>query len=146
MMQMYGGMNRPLTFPFIIDTRKLQRDYETRRRRWCREQERKRRNLLWLLLEPLPRGGSTPGKRRNKDRKFEQVQRDLEGKWFAPNPTYGPAEFVEHYRLPRLLYLELKYEILDWEATNLMPKERFFEQRTNCAGQLGAFPDQKLLC
>lgn len=101
--------------------------------------------LLIMEIERPRRGGSKPGKRPNIARDFAKAQHQIELDYFVPNPVYPALLFQKRFRLPLEVYRNLKAAILEWEKFNLAPEDRFFEQRSNCAGALGASPDQKLL-
>lgn len=109
---------------------------------------RQRRLLLALKIiinsQPSP-DDSRPDKRPNKDRDHVEGQVRIFKDYFSSSPVLGPESFQRRHRIPLSVYEEMKAAILDWERDNCDPSERFFEQRADCCGRVGASADQKLL-
>lgn len=98
------------------------------------------------LINAKPgRGGSRPGKRPNMDRGHAEGQMRIYHDYFSPSPVLGPTSFQRRHRIPLAIYEEMKAAILTFEHDKYAPKDRFFEQRTDCCGRVGISADQKML-
>jgi hypothetical protein len=92
-------------------------------------------------------GGSRPGKRPNRNIGREDAARRLHADFFLPGnetnpyggtgPTFTPAEFERRLRVTSRVYERIKAGITASD-------EKYFTQRADAVGKLGATTDQKL--
>jgi hypothetical protein len=92
-------------------------------------------------------GGSRPGKRPNRNLGREEAGHRLYADFFLPEteanpyggigPIFTPAEFERRLRINPRVYERVKFGVLESDR-------KFFEQRADAVGTLGATADQKI--
>jgi hypothetical protein len=88
------------------------------------------------------RGGSRPGKAKNRDNGVAQRAIQIDRDYFnrvcvLPAPIAG-ADVERIFRMPRSVYELLREGLLE--------TDEYFLQKQDAVGQLGAFTDQKMFC
>jgi hypothetical protein len=88
------------------------------------------------------RGGSRPGKAGNRDTGIEQGAKQIDRDYFnrfsrLPAPI-AEADFERRFRMPRSVYELLREGLLE--------TDRYFIQKRDAVGKIGASTDQKMVC
>jgi hypothetical protein len=85
--------------------------------------------------EPVQRGGSRPGRQPNKDRLALFHAELLYNDYFSTTPVFDAASSREVYRMRKCLFLQLHDDVCS--------SDDYFEQKTNCVGDIGLSSLQK---
>ncbi|POM80540.1 Transposon protein [Phytophthora palmivora] len=85
----------------------------------------------------MQRGGSRPGKSKNKERDFEARYKRFMKQYFDENPVYNDDEFRERNRMSKPMFMRVLEGVLDVDS-------EYFEQRRDATGRIGIHPIMKI--
>ena len=87
------------------------------------------------------RGGSTPGRRTNRDLDVaamcDRLDKDFFCRYHDRSPTFTESEFERTFRMPREVYEKLR--------TDIMAHDKFFCQLPDATGKIGATTDLNII-